>query len=155
MFARQPPRARNRGGFTLLEATVAVAIIGLVAVGTLAAFAADLRASTKANDTLPAAALAEERLARLELADVRELDMLPDSLAHGRFDEPFADYRWTATATPVHNETALYELTAIVEWGGGSYTLRRRRFRPATHQATATADPSSLRSRSVPRDDNA
>ena len=121
----------KRAGFTLLEATVAVAIIGFVAVGALSAFGADLRAASKANETLPAQALAEERLARLELADVRELNMMPDSLGHGEFDVPFSDYSWKATATPIAGELGLYELSATVTWSGGSYTLRRRRFRPA------------------------
>lgn len=120
----------ERGGFTLLEAMVAVAIIGFVAVGALGAFGADLRAATKANDLLPAAALAEERLARLELADVRQLGMLPDSLTHGEFDDPFAGYAWSASAEVVKGEPALYELSATVTWKEGSYTLRRRRFRP-------------------------
>lgn len=138
MRVEQVLRPRGRAGFTLLEATVAVAIIGLVAVGALAAFAADSRASSKANELLPAAALAEERLARLELADVRELDMLPDSLAHGQFDEPFGDYAWSASASPVRDELALYDFSATVTWSGGSYTLHRRRYRPAPTSSLGT-----------------
>jgi prepilin-type N-terminal cleavage/methylation domain-containing protein len=126
---RAVPRNRKRG-FTLLEAAVAMTIVGLVAVGALGAFGADLRAAAKAQEALPAAALAEERLARLELLDVRQFSALPESLATGWFAAPFSGYEWRASLAPVASERSLYEMTVTVQWRSGSYTLARRRFRP-------------------------
>ena len=121
---------RARRGFTLLEAAVAMAIVGMISVGALSAFGADLRAAQRAQEMLPAAALAEERLAVLELADPSWLAMLPDSLARGRYAPPFERYEWTATAVPVRGERSLYEFAVRVRWDGGEYSVARRRFRP-------------------------
>lgn len=121
---------RARHGFTVLEAAVAVAIIGMISVGALAAFGADLRAAQRSQELLPAAALAEERLAALELAEPTRLAMLPDSLRRGRFTAPFERYEWTASATPVRGERALYDFTVRVRWESGDYSLARRRYRP-------------------------
>ena len=57
-----------RRGFTMLEAVVALAIIGLVCVGVLGAYGATLRADVVAAERLPLAALAEERIAAMDLA---------------------------------------------------------------------------------------
>jgi type II secretory pathway pseudopilin PulG len=89
---------RGRSGFTLLEAAVAMSIIALVGIGALAAFGADLRAAGHAQQALPGASLARERMAVLELAEPQTLRMLPDSLTHGTFGAPFSAYAWTATA---------------------------------------------------------
>jgi prepilin-type N-terminal cleavage/methylation domain-containing protein len=123
---------RARRGFTLLEAAVAVAIVGMISVGALAAFSADLRAAQRSQEVLPASALAEERLAALELAEPTRLAMLPDSLKRGRFAPPFERYEWMATASPVRGERYLYDFTVRVQWdsGGAAFTLARRRFRP-------------------------
>lgn len=119
-----------RAGFTLLEAAVAVAMVGMISVGALAAFGADLRGAQKAQEILPASALAEERMAELELVDPARLRFLPDSLRRGSFTAAFERYDWTASATPVRDERWLFELTVRVQWENGEYVLSRRRFRP-------------------------
>src|SRR4249919_107395 len=55
-----------RRGFTLLEAAVAMTIISIVSVAALGAFGADLRAADRAQQMLPAAALAQDRVAAIE-----------------------------------------------------------------------------------------
>src|SRR5918999_2456349 len=90
-------RLALRRGFTLLEAAVAMAIVGVIALAALGAYAAELRAADKARQALPAVSLAEERLAAIDLTGARELRSLPDSLARGRFPAPFEQYEWTAT----------------------------------------------------------
>jgi type II secretory pathway pseudopilin PulG len=119
-----------RLGFTLLEAAVAMTVVGLVGMGALGAFGADLRAAERAQQLLPAAAVAQERLAGLDLVDPHTLRMLPDSLAHGRFAKPFDAYTWRASAKEVRNEPALVEIMVRIEWAEGSYSLSERRYRP-------------------------
>ncbi len=107
-----------------------MAIIGVVSVGALGAFGADVRAADRAQRMLPAAALAEDRLTALENAGPRVLDILPDSLAHGRFAAPFDAYSWTAESKNVRSIPSLIELTVRVVWDGGAFTLAERRYEP-------------------------
>ena len=122
----EPPRA----GFTLLEAAVAMTIVGLIGVGSLAAFGADLRAATRSQQLLPAAALAQERMQMLELLDAQKVRMLPDSIAHGTFLPPFEPYHWESVAKEVRGEVALLEFVVTVRWDDGAFTLSERRYRP-------------------------
>ena len=117
-------------GFTLLEAAVAMTIIAIVGVAALAAFGADLRAASRAHEALPAAALARERLATLNLVAANELRRLPDSLARGTFVKPLDTYAWRASVKEVRGEPALVELTVRIEWAGGAYVVTERRYRP-------------------------
>lgn len=123
-------RRGRRGGFTVLEAAVALAIIGLTAVGVLGAFGADLRGAERARDVLTATSLAQLQLARIGVTGARELSALPDSLARGTFEPPLDRYRWTASSAPVPGEPDLYDLRVAVEWADGRAGLRSRRFRP-------------------------
>ena len=121
---------RDKLGFTLLEAAVAMTIISIAAVAALGAFGAELRAADRARQTIPAASLATERLAVLDLVDASTLRRLPDSLARGTFAKPLDAYSWSATVTEVRDEPALVELTVRVTWAEGAYTLTERRYRP-------------------------
>jgi prepilin-type N-terminal cleavage/methylation domain-containing protein len=132
---------RARAGFTLLEAAVAIAIVGIISIAALSAFSADLRAAQRAQELLPASALAQERMAALELADPTQLSTLPDSLLRGRFSAPFERYEWTAFAAsalfygpgcpaPGGAQRWLYDFNVHVRWADGDYSLDGRRFRP-------------------------
>lgn len=130
--------AGARPGFTLLEATVAMAIVSLVAIGAMAALSGSIRASTRAESYLPAPELAQERLAALELIDPARLEMLPDSLSHGRFPAPYQDYAWDATAKRVDGEPALVQISVDVHWYDGAYTLAERRYTAPTTLSLTT-----------------
>ena len=117
-------------GFSLLEAVVALAIVGLAGVGALAAFAAELRTTDRAAHALEANALAEERLARLRLAPRRELEPLADSLRGGRFAPPFDAYAWEAASRPVSGHDDLFDLSVEVRWDAGAYAESTRLYRP-------------------------
>jgi len=121
----------KRPGFTLLEATVAMVVLGTVAIGALAAFAAEARAAARANALAPAAALARERLSRLELLDAHALRTLPESLSRGSEALGTQSYEWSATAHAVAGESDLYDLAVEVRYEDGRYALRTRSFRPA------------------------
>ena len=122
-------RGSDVRGFTLLEVTVALAILGLVLVGAFAAEGADLRASRKAADSVEAAALAEHLLARMEL-------LPPDEFARlfageeGWIEPPLDRYRWHAAARPIPGESELAEVRVTLDWPGGSLAVDTRLRRP-------------------------
>ncbi|MBX9927726.1 MAG: prepilin-type N-terminal cleavage/methylation domain-containing protein [Gemmatimonadaceae bacterium] len=121
----------NRRGFTLLEAAVALVIVGTVSISALGVAAAESRAMRTATAAAPAVALARERMARLELTDAVRLARLPDSLAQGSWTVAETSYRWRATAQPVRDIADLWALRVEVEWSDGQYVLSSRSFRPA------------------------
>lgn len=120
----------GRAGFTLLEAVVALAIVGMSAVAVLEAFAAELRTTALASRMVEAQALAEHRLAIAELLGSTELRALPDTMSEGEFPPPMESYRWRMDASPVPGEPDLYDLALSIEWENGSYPLRTRLYRP-------------------------
>ena len=123
---------RARSGFSLLEAVVALAIVGVTAVGALAAVGAELRAADDARTALEAEALAVHRMKTIEMLTAEQLQRVPDSLARGKFEPPFERYRWTVATEPVMGEEGLTEVTVEVEWKTGSFPLRTRLFRRPT-----------------------
>lgn len=120
----------RRAGFTLLEATVALVIVGLVAVGALEAFAAEARVARRARDAGPAAAVASERLARLALVDPAGLQPLPDSLARGVVHAGERTYAWQASSQRVAGTPHLFEFQVEVQWESGTFALASRAYRP-------------------------
>ena len=127
---------RARAGLTLLEAVVALAIVGVTAVGALGAVAAEARAADDARTVLEAEALAVQQLALIQTLTGEDLQRLPDSLARGTFDEPFARYRYTATSTPVLGEEGLTRVNVEVEWETGSFPLQTVLYRRPTMLGT-------------------
>jgi type II secretory pathway pseudopilin PulG len=114
----------TRGGFVLLEAVVALAIIGLFAVGLLAATGAQVRTSNKGETLLTARALAQDRMTSLRILDYEELADIPDSLKAGVFPAPFEAYSWSATVSPVKDEYDLFDVLVTVSSGDDAYPLR-------------------------------
>ena len=123
------PRA-ERAGFTLLEAAIALVIVGMAAVAVLNAFGTSLRTSARARHALEAEALAGQRLAFASLLSNAELAHLPDSVAHGRFAPPFEEYAWETTAKELHGDDALFDVSVAVTWENGRYALPTRLYRP-------------------------
>lgn len=121
----------NSAGFTLLEALVAVTIVGLVAVSSLAAIGAQLRIADRARIALEAEALAQDQLTAVRLLPANDLNPIPDSLRHGTFDPPFDRYSWEHTVREVSGQPGLFDIAAVVTWGDGSYALRSRIYRPS------------------------
>lgn len=114
-------RRSNAGGFVLLEAVVALAIISLFAIGLLSMVGAQVRGTDRATVLLLERALAEDRLMAAGMLDNEDLNDLPDSLATGTFAEPFEDFTWTLTVTPVEEEYDLFNTDVLIT--GRGYTL--------------------------------
>lgn len=112
----------------MLEAIVALAIIGLVCVGSLGAYGGALRADVTAAERLPLAALAVERLAAVDL-DAGPLERLPDSLTRGAFSKPYASATWDIETHRVDREDGLFDVIVHVRDGTDVFTLRTRRYR--------------------------
>jgi type II secretory pathway pseudopilin PulG len=114
----------RRRGFVLMEAVVALAIIGLVVIGLLSATGAQMRTASKARVLLTARALAEDRLSAVELLDYSALMDVPDSLAAGTFAAPFESFSWTIDVEPMEDEYDLFGAEVIVSGNGESFPLR-------------------------------
>jgi prepilin-type N-terminal cleavage/methylation domain-containing protein len=123
-------RRRDRRGFTILEAVIALAIVGLAGVAALEALGGELRAAERAGAVSTAAALAQDRLAAIAMVPAPDLGRLPDSLARGAFTEPLTDYRWRASVRPVLGERDLYDATVAVTGRGSEYSVTTRLYRP-------------------------
>lgn len=132
---RRMRRRPVRHGFTMLEAVVALAIVGLVCVGVLGAYGSAIRADVIAADRLPLAVLATERIAAVDL-EPGSLQRLPDSLARGTFATPYATATWETETRRVDQVDGLYDVIVRVRDGTDVYTLRTRRYRvPASAAA--------------------
>lgn len=111
-------------GFTLLEVLVAMLIVGLVSISTLAAVGAAARASERAAMAIVASELAEQRL--------MSLLTLPDATLADSADGVERDitgmpgWRWSALVAPEGN--GLVTLGVHVAGEGGE--ARRRVLRP-------------------------
>jgi hypothetical protein len=132
---------RARAGFVLLEAVVALAVIGLVAVALLATTAAQVRTADKAQLLLTARALAEERLATLRSLDYYGLADVPDSLAAGTFPPPFEAYTWRAEIAPVDGEYDLFTVAVVVEVAQETFPLSTLLHEPDPGRTMAAPAP--------------
>ena len=120
---------RARRGITLLEAVVAVAIVGMTSVAALESVGGELRTAERARRAIEAEALATSRLEFMDLLTDRELLSLPDSVEKGKFAAPLDEYLWTTTSTPVSEQPGVYDVHVTVTWPSGSYTLRTYLYR--------------------------
>lgn len=121
---------RSQRGFSLLEALIALTIVGLAAVAGLSAFAAQLRAAERTRTALEAQSLAEEQMAQLRVLPARSYRSLPDSLRHGHFAPPFERYEWRRAVRARPGMPDLFSASVEILWAGGSYALETRLYRP-------------------------
>lgn len=124
-----PRGAKSRSGISLLEAVVAIAIVGMTAVSALEAAGGDMRAAERSRRAIEAEALATSRLDFMDLLTDRELQALPDSVEKGKFAAPLDEYSWKTTSTPLADQAGVYTIHITVDWPNGSYTLRSYAYR--------------------------
>ncbi len=109
-------------GFTLIEALVSLAILGLAILAMLQASAGALQTQTQVEHHLAAVALAESRL--------QELTLLPaDSLLQyasprsGTVSLASRRYEWLAVVQRDSTAPALWRAAVSVGWADGGYEL--------------------------------
>lgn len=120
-----PPR-----GFVLLEAVVALAILGVASIVLLQVRSQQIRVATQARELLTEQALAEDRLSALRLLDYELLSDPPDSLMEGVFPPPFEAYGWTAAVELMEDEYDLFGVEVVVEGPAERFPLRTLVHRP-------------------------
>jgi prepilin-type N-terminal cleavage/methylation domain-containing protein len=119
----------DRAGFSLLEAVIALAIVGVTSIAALSAAGTELRATEQARRAVEAEALATDRLAAIRILTDEELRQMPDSIASGTFAAPFDRYRWTVESEPTLGEEGLTDISVTIEWGTGAFELRTKLYR--------------------------
>lgn len=122
-------RLDARPGITLLEAVVAIAIVGMTSVAALEAAGGEMRTAERARRAIEVEALASSRLEFMDLLTDRELQALPDSVEKGKFAAPLDEYSWTTTSVPVSEQAGVYDVRVNVAWPSGSYALRTYLYR--------------------------
>lgn len=122
-------RRADEAGFTLLEALVALMVVGLAVAGSLEAASRALAGQDRATRHAEATALAEERL--------NEIGVLSrDSLAgHGaagwsRLDLSGRVYHRRSSVRRAEDDENLWRVTAEVGWSGGRVELGTIFYRP-------------------------
>lgn len=125
--SRRAPRARR--GISLLEAVVAVAIVGMTAISALESVGGGMRTAEKSRRAIEAEALASSRLEFMDLLTERELQSLPDSVRSGKFPKPLDEYAWTTTAAPLDEQAGVYDVHVTVTWPTGSYAVKTYLYR--------------------------
>ena len=119
----------TRRGITLLEAVVAIAVVGMTSVAALEAVGGDMRTAERAKRAIEVEALATSRLEVMNLLTDQELQSLPDSIQDGKFAPPLDEYTWKATSAPVSDQAGLYSVHVTVAWTNGSYELKSYMYR--------------------------
>lgn len=133
-----------RPGFVLLEAVVALAIIGLFAIALLETTSTQLRTASKANTLLVARSLADDRLAALRLLDYDDLDDVPDSLLEGTFPPPFEEFTWTTQVEAIKDEYDLFGAEVVVQGRGENYPIRTLIHAPGPNVAVSGTGAAGL-----------
>jgi type II secretory pathway pseudopilin PulG len=129
--------SRTEKGFVLLEALVALAIVGTFAIAVIATVGSQVRAADRGSSLLIAQTLAEDVQVAIELLDRDDLASLPDSVAAGVFPAPFEQYRWTAQVEAIDKEADLFGTLVEVTDGNYLFPLRGMLHRSETLVAAA------------------
>ncbi len=114
----------NRRGFVLLEAVVALAILGVASIVLLQVRAQQIRVAAQAHELLTAQALAEDRISAIRMLDYQLLADPPDSMTAGVFPPPFQDFSWTAQIALMEDEYDLFGVEVEVLGPAERFPLR-------------------------------
>jgi general secretion pathway protein I len=108
-------RPRRRGGFTLVEVMVAIAILAVGITAALRAVSTSTHASALARDRMTAAMLAQQ--AMNELIQNGNVTEGTDS---GDFGTQFNGYHWESDVEDSSDYSGLYQINVVVSWPNGT-----------------------------------
>ena len=111
-------RAGN-GGFTLIEALVALVVMSLAVVTLAAATSQALCVEAATLDHLTAATLADARMSEITALPLGGLARFNPTRT-GRFGDGNERFSWTATVTRVPDSPHLFRTLVRVSWAAGS-----------------------------------
>ena len=123
------PSLSAQGGFTLLEAVVALAIVSIVAIASLGSLRTELATADRANRAYVLNALAADRMSFMKILDRDELAFLPDSVRGGTFQPPYMDHRWEATSREVPDAAGLFDISVTVASADDEFSVSSRLYR--------------------------
>jgi hypothetical protein len=86
--------------------------------------------AARARNVALAETLAEQRIAMLRLLRSDQVNVLPDTIAFGRFARPTDAFTWHVTSVPVVNEYYLYDVRVTIAWQDGAYNVATRLYAP-------------------------
>jgi len=129
-------RAGADGGFTLVEALVALAILGLGVTAALELSARTLRTQAAAERHLEAVTLAEAKMNELAILPSTSLEQYA-GIESGNVGLGGRSYSWQAVVRREPGTTTLWRAAVRIEWEDGDFDLetvlyhpdRRRRLR--------------------------
>jgi type II secretory pathway pseudopilin PulG len=119
----------SRKGVSLLEAVVAVTIVGMTAISALEAVGSDMRTAERSRRAIEVEALATSRLQFMNLLTDQELQSLADSVSKGTFPAPLNEYSWKTTSAPLSEQAGVYVVHVTIDWPSGSYVVRTYAYR--------------------------
>jgi type II secretory pathway pseudopilin PulG len=119
----------DRRGISLIEAVVAVAIVGMTAISALESVGGGMRTAERSKRAIEAEALATSRLEFMALMTDQELRALPDSVEKGKFPAPLDEYTWTTTSSSYSDQAGVYDVRVTITWPTGKYTVRTYEYR--------------------------
>ena len=117
-------------GFVLLEAVVALAILGVASIALLQVRSQQIRVASQARELLTAQALAEDRVSAIRLLNYELLADPPDSLMEGVFPVPFQSFSWTAEVALIEDEYDLFGVEVVVLGPVERFPIRTLMHRP-------------------------
>ena len=120
---------RNRRGISLLEAVVAIAIVGITSVSALEAVGGDMRTAERARRAIVVEQLAGSRMEFMDLMTDQELQALPDSVEAGKFPAPLDEYSWKTSSAVVSDQDGIYDVRVQIDWPTGSYLVKTYQYR--------------------------
>ncbi len=121
-------RADERG-VALLEALVALAILGIAIVGMVEASSAALRGQANARAHREAAIVADAQLSAMASASAYALDNNAGE-RHGVVTIGAREYRWASRARAANDSSGIWNLGVAVAWDDGRITLGTAVWRP-------------------------
>ena len=107
--------SRHQRGFTLMEATVALAVFTVGMLGLGGAFSQIVSANAVSRQKQIAVLLAERKLTQFRMTDTGEMTQ-----TGGTFEVPFDGYAWEIWIGPQSQDPGLVDIWVEVEYRSGT-----------------------------------